>query len=102
MFEGLHLEAGAFLDNDNHFSVDVGGFFYLPRHVRYAIASDSAGFPVIARPVFNAIENLENSYLVASPDTGNTPLIAGSASVDARSQIWGIEANGRWHAYTCG
>jgi hypothetical protein len=102
MFHGIHADVGTFLDNDNHFSVEVGGFYYLPRHDRFSIASDSAGFPVISRPVFNAIENLENVYLVAAPATDNTPQLAGSSSVDARSQMWGLEANGRWHAYTCG
>jgi len=102
MFHGVHAEAGMFFDNDDHFSVEIGGFYYLPRHDSFSIASDAAGFPVIARPVFNAIESLENSYLVASPATSNTPQVFGSSKVDARSQIWGLEANGGWHAYTCG
>src|SRR5262245_405475 len=102
MFHGVHAEAGMFFDNDDRFSVEIGGFYYLPRHDRFAITSDAAGFPVIARPVFNAIEGLENSYLVASPATSNTPQVFGSSAVDARSQIWGLEANGGWHAYMCG
>lgn len=101
MLNGLRLEAGRFLDDDNRFSVDASGFYYLPRHVRFRVRSDSSGLPVLGRPVFNVAENDEDVFQIAFPLTDpDAPFgLTGASAVDARVQIWGAEVNGRWHAY---
>lgn len=101
MLNGLRLEAGKFLDEDNRYSLDVSGFYYLPRHVRYNVRSDANGLPVLGRPVFNVSENDEDVFQLAFPLTDpDAPFsLIGSSSVDAQVQIFGAEVNGRWHSY---
>lgn len=95
-FQGFRLEAGLFLDHDARFSVDLSGFFLLPQHVIFEASSSAAGNPVLGRPVINALNNAEESFAIALPDT-----FAGGVRIDARSQLFGGEVNGRVHGY-CG
>src|SRR5262245_16348536 len=105
MFHGLRADVGRFFDDDNHYSMEVGGFYFLPRHVTFNRSSDATGLPLLSRPVFNVAQNQENAYTISSfttdPETGEDIIVSGKTSVDARAQIWGVEMNGRWHGY-CG
>jgi hypothetical protein len=87
MLHGVRLEAGWFADDDNRFSFDISGFYYLPRHVRFGIRSDASGLPVIGRPIFNAAENDEDVYQIAFPlvDPDAPFAVAGATEVDARA-----------------
>jgi hypothetical protein len=100
MFNGVKAELGFFLDCDNRFSAEVGGFYIFPNHVRYSASSDASGNPIITRPVFNVITGVEQAFLDSLPanNIAGTPAIAsGGVSVDSRADMWGLEANGRCH-----
>ncbi|MCI0681876.1 MAG: BBP7 family outer membrane beta-barrel protein [Gemmataceae bacterium] len=101
MLNGVRLEAGVFADEENRFSADVSGFYFLPRHVRFRTQSDSDGLPIVGRPIFNAAENDEDVYQLAFPlvDPDAPFQLVGSSEVDARVEMFGVEVNGRWHAY---
>lgn len=101
MFQGVRLEVGRFLDDENRFSVDASGFYFLPRHVRFQRASDDSGLPILGRPVFNVTQGDEDVFQISSPelDPDFPVIIAGRTSVDSRAQMLGAEINGRWHCY---
>ncbi len=108
MLQGLRLDIGHFFDNDNRFSADISGFYFLPRHVTFNRGSDDSGLPILSRPVFNVAKNQENIYTISSLGTDNTDplnpqdiIVVGKTSIDARTQLLGAEINGRWHSY-CG
>jgi hypothetical protein len=91
---GFRLEGGAFLDRGNCYSVDVGTFVLSPTNIQYTAGSDAAGSPLIARPIINAATGAERSFLTSSPGS-----LAGSTTVESRSDIWSVEFNGRRHGY---
>ena len=91
---GFRLEAGMFLDCANQFSIELGGFYTLPRTQSFGIGSDVNGNPVLARPIFNVVTGIEASFLTAFPG-----FIAGNLSIESRSEMAGIELNARYHAY---
>lgn len=68
--------------------VEVTGFL-LERHTEaFAIGSDAAGAPVIARPFSDTTPPTPNSLLVAAPG-----LFSGAAKVASGTRLWGAEAN---------
>lgn len=98
MLNGLRGEVGMFVDEDNRFSVDVGGFYFLPRHVRFHFESPT-GVPGLYRPYFSAVQLQDKSYAVAENDGIQAP-ITGLTDIDARIQLFGGEINGRWNSYS--
>jgi len=99
---GMHAEAGIWLDQDNRFSLDVGGFF-LPRTFnRFALQSDANGNPTITRPVINASTGAEEVLIDALPGVPAQflPAVAsGGTSISASQELWGFETNARYHAF---
>jgi hypothetical protein len=91
---GMELDGGIFLDDDNHLAVDAAAFWIFPKSVHFRAASDATGNPIIGRPFFNAFTNAQGVALDSLPNT-----FTGSASVDARTSIWGAEINGSYHVY---
>jgi hypothetical protein len=96
MFSGIRGDVGVFLDSCDHISVDASGLYLFPNDVRYKLASDGAGNPLITRPVINATNGQQIAYADAIPG-----LIAGGISIDSRSELLGAELNATYHAY-CG
>ncbi|MCS7045549.1 MAG: BBP7 family outer membrane beta-barrel protein, partial [Gemmataceae bacterium] len=95
MLSGFRTEMGMFLDEECRFSIDLSGFYFMPARVKYRISSDPNGMPVISIPVFATDGTGEAIYEVSDP----VNLVTGKSNIDARTQIWGLETNGRWHAY---
>lgn len=90
---GVRAEVGIWLDQENYFSLDVGGFYLFPTEIQYRAQSDPNGSPLLTRPVVNAITGTEQAFFVAFPDTAS-----GGIVVDSRSELFGAEINGRCHA----
>jgi hypothetical protein len=94
MFSGIHAEVGLFLDEDNHFSVEVGGMYVFPNHRQFTALSDPSGNPLIARPVFSTQTQQEVAFLDAFPGTAS-----GGIAIETRSELFGAELNARVHGY---
>ena len=93
MFSGIRMEAGFFLDDSNRYSLDVAGEYAFQKSMQFAKTSDALGNPVIGRPFFNVVTGSEAVDQVSNAATG----FAGGTSVDARSELFGGEMNGRYH-----
>jgi hypothetical protein len=91
-FSGFQVTAGLFLDDDRRFSIEGRGQVLFPVSIRFAAASDAAGNPTIARPVFNAAARTETAFVDSLPGVAT-----GSILVDAKSELYGFEVNGRCH-----
>jgi Putative beta barrel porin-7 (BBP7) len=112
-FSGLHLEAGLFLDKEDLFSIDGGGFYLFPNRTHFAANSDDQGNPLTARPIFNTgsvtamgifpqLDPGENSEPVAFPASarlGTAAVNTGGTTIDSQSELRGFEINGRFHIY---
>jgi len=96
MFSGLEMNAGIFLDDGDHMSLEAGGFVLPTNSIHFAVASNAGGSPLIARPF------LDTQFVppVATREQDSIPgLASGSAAVDAKSDLWGLEFNGRYQGY---
>ena len=94
LFSGIRLEAGVFLDRDNRFSLDIAGFYTFPNTQTFNTASDAAGNPLIARPIFNVATNLDGAFLNSKPGD-----LSGNVSIESKSEMVGLELNARYHSY---
>jgi hypothetical protein len=104
VFSGMQMEAGLFLDDSDRLSLDVNGIWLYPSHIHFRTASDATGAPVIGIPFLNIVTSefgapvtptpFEDATLVSRPG-----FIAGNVVVDAKTDLWGIEFNGRYHVY---
>jgi hypothetical protein len=92
---GFRADAGIWLDPDERLSLDVGGFYLAPTRVNFSIASDANGNPFIGRPIINfnpVVGPLGNaSELISMPG-----FISGSSTVEATTDLYGIETNARY------
>jgi hypothetical protein len=95
MFNGFRIEGGVFLDDHQHWSVDVVAEYFGNKSLDISKQSDATGNPIIARPVFNVVTGTGNAF----PDTGFGS--TGGAIVDFRTEIYSTEINGAYHAFTC-
>jgi hypothetical protein len=69
-------------------------FFTLGRESNnLAFASNSAGLPLLARPVFDILRGQETALLVAAPGTNGQAADPGSFRVTTSTEVWGAEAN---------
>jgi hypothetical protein len=99
---GFRGEAGLWLDQDNHFSLDFGGFFLPKSFNRFALQSDANGNPVITRPIFDPALGAETVIINADPGAPNPPLFvqpvaSGGVNIAASQSLWGLDANARYH-----
>ena len=83
---GGRFTAGFFLDDCAEKAIEVSGFFLGQRSARANVSS--AQTPIIARPFFDVNQGQEAVELVTFPG-----LSTGRATVNAPSQLWGLEAN---------
>jgi hypothetical protein len=95
-FSGIRGEVGAFLDEDDHFSLELGGWIVFPEHSTFSLNSDAGGNPIITRPIFNLNAGREAAFLDAFPGVA-----AGGVAVDVESKLWGAEVNSRYHWCPC-
>ncbi len=100
---GIKAEAGVFLDHDNVFSLDIGGFYFFPSRITFRANSDALGNPIIARPFNDLATGAEraelDSFPTAFPAAPFFPASGGS-EVDSKSELYGFEVNGRIHSYS--
>jgi hypothetical protein len=85
-FDGVRLDLGFYLNDC--WAVEWVGEYLFPRHVKTAVASDANGNPILARPVFNVLDQTERAFINSSPG-----IATGAAFVDARSEFLGSELN---------
>ena len=94
-FSGMRLMGEFWSSSRDGIGMQLGGFRLEQRSVGFGAASDNAGNPIIARPVFDVLNNEESAALVAFPDA-----FAGRIGARADTNLWGIESNlmvrGRW------
>lgn len=93
-FSGLRVQAGCFLDANNDFSLDIGGFYLPPNRRTFSAMGDANGNPVISRPIFDVVQGTERVFLNSSP--GN---ITGTLTIENKSEMAGVELNARYHGY---
>jgi hypothetical protein len=83
-FTGGRLTAGLTICCEPNFGLEVSAFTTEKQTVRFDAASDAAGNPVIARPFFDVVNQVENAIAVSFPGA-----FAGSVSATVSSQFWG-------------
>ncbi len=93
-FQGAKSEIGLWLDYENRFSFEIGGFYQFQNTVGFGIGSSAAGFPPITRPVINTQTGNEVAFLSALPN-----IASGGLTVSTSSQLFGGELNARCHMY---
>ena len=101
LFSGIRGELGVFLDDNDCFSLELVGQYIFPSHATFSAASDAAGNPVLARPIFNVVAMRPSAFADSLPGA-----LAGGFNIDARSDYVGAEFNigshvyaeKRWHA----
>ncbi len=71
--------------------LELQGMIFGPQHTKATFASNANGAPLITRPVFNTVVGEERSFLTSAPG-----LLAGSTQIEAKSQLFGFEANARY------
>lgn len=83
---GFRLTAGYFLDDCTGKAIELSGFFLPQGSSRFS--ADQNQFPVLTRPFFDTVLGRENVQIVAFPGLQN-----GRITVNAPSELWGLEAN---------
>jgi len=91
---GLRIRAGAWLDEERLIGFDVGYFVLEQQSVQYALSSNGAGSPLIARPTVFAPNGSEGSYADSFPG-----LYSGGIGISATTRLQGWEANLDLNAY---
>jgi hypothetical protein len=88
---GLRMTLGAWIDPQEDFGMEGGGFFLAPRAPRFLATSDATGNPVFAQPV-NITGVGERAYASSFPNQ-----FVGSIQVDSwlRLYSWEIDAMAR-------
>ncbi len=87
-FSGISAAAGFYLDDGRTWALDWAGQYYFPNHRGFAAASDPAGNPIIARPIFDVVNGFERAFIDAFPGTA-----AGGIDIQMRSAFMSTEAN---------
>jgi hypothetical protein len=92
-FSGLRLGAGCWLDEFQTVGIEGNWFTLGSRSWSFGAGNNGdPGAPVVARPFFNALSNMEDSELVA---VGG--LLAGTVLVNVSSRLDGWEVNGLYN-----
>ena len=83
---GGRFTVGYYLDDCAEKALEFSGFFLGQRSARANVNSDL--YPVLSRPFFDVNQGVESAETIAFPGVST-----GSATVNAPSQLWGLEAN---------
>lgn len=96
-FSGLRLKAGAWIDEEKDFGVEVNGFLTESRSVGFQMASNASGSPAIFVPAQTS-PGVEGSFTLATPlvfDPVFGPFQnTGAVAVASSTRLWGSEING--------
>jgi hypothetical protein len=85
---GARFDAGAWLDAERRWALQVGYFALERRSTNFATASDARGNPVLAQPLIAPTTGQEFTELIALPG-----FIAGGTAVSTGSRLQGWEIN---------
>ncbi len=92
LFNGIRLDVGLYLDDDERLSLEWAGRYLLPNNAHFAVSSDPFGNPLLGRPIFDVLGAHESAAVASFPD-----ISSGAISVDARSEFLGGEFNAACH-----
>jgi hypothetical protein len=94
-FSGLRLNAGYWLDRDQRFGLEAGGFVLEQRAQFLTAATDgSLTSPALGRPVVDALTGNEEALIVALPG-----FVSGGVQVASSTHLWGVDANLLYNVY---
>jgi hypothetical protein len=91
-YSGMRFKGGCWVCCS--LAVEGIGFFLDQRTTDFSTSSNSAGSPVIARPIINSITGAETVHLVSFPGA-----FSGSVVASTTTQLWGAEANLIYNPY---
>lgn len=94
LMSGIRAQIGMFLDPNDTYSIEVGGFWVFRASQSFGTASDANGNPSVSRPIFNVVNGSEGAFINALPG-----FVAGTLNVNMSSEIGGFELNARRHWY---
>jgi Putative beta barrel porin-7 (BBP7) len=108
LFSGGRLTLGLWLDSEQRYAIEGGGFFLARRGAGYQAHGDSNGNPVLGVPVYNSIPydigpmtifRGEDSLPFSLPDDpsrarGAEGVITGGIKISNNLRLWGAEAAG--------
>jgi hypothetical protein len=89
-FSGLRLTIGTWLDDNELFGIEGGGFAIERLTSNFSAASDASGNPPLYFPIFSAIAGAERGIPIADPLRG----FSGDVFVNSSLRLWGAEGNG--------
>jgi len=92
LFNGVRVEGGLFLDDDERLSLEWTGRYLIPNNVRFAASSDANGNPLLGRPIFDILDGHESAGTASFPG-----LSSGSITTEAHSEFLGAEFNAACH-----
>ncbi|HEY1192241.1 MAG TPA: BBP7 family outer membrane beta-barrel protein [Gemmata sp.] len=95
---GMRLHAGFFGDEDRRFGFDLGGWFtgQATSVQSFGATGNSAGVPVLARPITD-VNGATSALVLSAPGTGGA-----SALVTTRNSAFSIEPTAVWNIYRAG
>lgn len=91
---GIRARFGAWIDDQDRFGLEIGGFALDEAWRRRFYGSDPFGYPQYSRPIYWTNTG-EGAFLVSSPN-----FLAGGLEVDTASRFGGVEANAVWLGYS--
>jgi hypothetical protein len=96
---GLRLNFGAWLDSDNCYGVEVGGFLLERGAAAFSAHGDAHGQPFLAAPFVNALTGFDNVYFISQnfQNPNLTALLTGGVSTTSALRLWSWEASGVTH-----
>ncbi len=94
---GLRVRLGTWLDCCQYWGIEGEYFGLLDKTDDFTASSDAGGEPILARPFFNALTDMQDSDLVAYPD-----LLQGRVSASLNSKFHGFGVRGRWNVFCNG
>ncbi len=95
-FNGLRLSLGGWLDGDNLFGLEAGGFVLERRSVQFSARADANGQPFLATPFVNAVTGRENVYFISQnfADPKLTAQLTGAVGIASSTSLWNWDLNG--------
>jgi hypothetical protein len=103
-FSGTRLNLGYWLDDEQRFGIEGGGFMLFRRTAGFAAQSDANGSPGMRIPVFNTVPYStggaldlmvsENGLPVAIPN-----ILSGAVNVTNSLRLWGSDVTGVFNFY---
>ncbi len=95
MFSGGRFTVGGW-NCDGSLGLEASGFFLAQQSQRSSVGSDAAGNPLLTIPFLNAAGQ-ETAAILTVPANIFGFVLAGTATLEARSELWGAEANGMFN-----